>query len=552
MESLQNLLADPESLLADLLSPGQQRTSEQLIAVTTTLGAYVDHVTASSPERWSGRRPRLAEAWYRYRVQDTTGEQAAGALFGLDLSRTQVDRGAAFVRGVVERAGEDRRWPGCGPIGGTCRRRPRSTRPVSGSSGSTCRTPTATDRSISPERRGYSGLLGEAEVPVEGQVLPLGIADHPLTVAAELGVVRREQDQPGHTRSRKASMTLGPDRSRTGRPSGAPRGRGTPRGRDRSVRPALRSSSPRAPGTSHLLANGKRRKRLRTGDQRTGWRPGRSARGRSGARPTRSARRGGQRDLGASTAGRPVDPDLTVSPGECVARLLTSAATSATAVPSTATITSSILETGRRRPGPPLARPTTSAPDVGDQVLSSGGCRCHVLDDDAQVRGVGRPGRQWRRHLVAPPPVPPVPPVRSPGEQRLDRVDGDGEPDVLGRCIATAALGHRGVHADDLGVGVDERPAGVARVDRGVRLEQPGQMLGRRRRFPRWADNDRPTAETMPSVTVGPPWRASALPMATHVVADLRACPSHPARPSAGRARRRSGRARRPVSGPSR
>jgi putative hydrolase len=106
MESLQNLLADPESLLADLLSPGQQRTSEQLIAVTTTLGAYVDHITASVAGTLVGSPAALAEAWYRYRVQDTTGEQAAGALFGLDLSRTQVDRGTAFVNGVVERAGE--------------------------------------------------------------------------------------------------------------------------------------------------------------------------------------------------------------------------------------------------------------------------------------------------------------------------------------------------------------------------------------------------------------------------------------------------------------
>ena len=35
------------------------------------------------------------------------GYPAAGALFGLDLGREQVDRGAAFVRGVIERAGEE-------------------------------------------------------------------------------------------------------------------------------------------------------------------------------------------------------------------------------------------------------------------------------------------------------------------------------------------------------------------------------------------------------------------------------------------------------------
>jgi putative hydrolase len=105
--ALQHLLSDPESLLADLLTPGQQRTSTQLIAVTTALGGYVDHVTGRVAGTLIGPAGALGEAWYRYRTADAAGEQAAGALFGLDLGREQVDRGRAFVRGVVERAGED-------------------------------------------------------------------------------------------------------------------------------------------------------------------------------------------------------------------------------------------------------------------------------------------------------------------------------------------------------------------------------------------------------------------------------------------------------------
>lgn len=106
-ESLQRLLADPESLLADLLTPGQQRTSAELVAVTTALAGYVDHITARVSGHLTGSAGALSEAWYRYRIEDAAGEQAAGALFGLELGRAQVDRGAAFVRGVVERAGED-------------------------------------------------------------------------------------------------------------------------------------------------------------------------------------------------------------------------------------------------------------------------------------------------------------------------------------------------------------------------------------------------------------------------------------------------------------
>ena len=104
--SLQNLASDPESLMADLVSPGQRRTSAELIAVTTAIGGYVDHVTTRVVEALTGSPAILAEAWYRYRTTESTEMKAAGSVFGLDLSRDQVDRGSAFVRGVLERAGE--------------------------------------------------------------------------------------------------------------------------------------------------------------------------------------------------------------------------------------------------------------------------------------------------------------------------------------------------------------------------------------------------------------------------------------------------------------
>ena len=43
-------------------------------------------------------------------------------------------------------------------------------------------------------------------------------------------------------------------------------------------------------------------------------------------------------------------------------------------------------------------------------------------------------------------------------------------------CCCAVAGGHGGVDADDLAGGVDERPAGVAGADRGVGLDQAGQL----------------------------------------------------------------------------
>jgi putative hydrolase len=106
-ESLQNLMSDPEALLADLLTPGNRATSERLSALVAALSGYIDHATSQIAQAITGSAGPLSEAWYRYRVSDSRGRQAAAALFGFDVSRTQVDRGAAFVRGVVERAGED-------------------------------------------------------------------------------------------------------------------------------------------------------------------------------------------------------------------------------------------------------------------------------------------------------------------------------------------------------------------------------------------------------------------------------------------------------------
>jgi putative hydrolase len=104
---LQRLMSDPESIFADLLTPAQQRSSATLTAVVTAVGAYVDHMTARIADGLTASGPALREAWYRFRVEDARGEQAAGSLFGLDLGREQVDRGAAFVRGVLERAGDE-------------------------------------------------------------------------------------------------------------------------------------------------------------------------------------------------------------------------------------------------------------------------------------------------------------------------------------------------------------------------------------------------------------------------------------------------------------
>ncbi len=107
LESLQGMFGDPEELLGELLTPESRRTSEQLTSLAVVVDAYADHIAAVVGEKLVGTHAQLAEAWYRRRTERGKGEEAAGALFGLDLDQAQVDRGRAFVAGVVERAGHD-------------------------------------------------------------------------------------------------------------------------------------------------------------------------------------------------------------------------------------------------------------------------------------------------------------------------------------------------------------------------------------------------------------------------------------------------------------
>ena len=104
---LQAVLGNPETLLGAVRSPGQQETLVRIETLTAVIEGYVDHVMDTTGRGLIGSYGQLTEALQRRRVEATDGERFAGRLLGLELGRTQYERGAAFVRGVVERAGEE-------------------------------------------------------------------------------------------------------------------------------------------------------------------------------------------------------------------------------------------------------------------------------------------------------------------------------------------------------------------------------------------------------------------------------------------------------------
>jgi len=106
-EALSAMLSDPDSMLAELVTPGAHASSNNLTAATTALAGYLDHVANVVAQRLTASHALIGEAWHRHRVTDAKGEQAAGGLFGLDLSASEVERGQLFINGVLERQGEE-------------------------------------------------------------------------------------------------------------------------------------------------------------------------------------------------------------------------------------------------------------------------------------------------------------------------------------------------------------------------------------------------------------------------------------------------------------
>ena len=107
MQSLQSVLGDPEVLLGAMRSPAQDELQPYLDTVVSLVVGWADHIADAIGSRILGNPGRIAEAARRRRIE--SGEETAFVerLLGLRLNRSQVERGKAFVAGVIERAGSD-------------------------------------------------------------------------------------------------------------------------------------------------------------------------------------------------------------------------------------------------------------------------------------------------------------------------------------------------------------------------------------------------------------------------------------------------------------
>ena len=105
MQSLQNVLGDPEVLLGAMRSPEQDRLQPHIDTVLSLVVGWADHIADQVGARILGNPARIAEAARRRRIESGEETTFVERLLGLRLDRSRVEQGKSFVAGVVERAG---------------------------------------------------------------------------------------------------------------------------------------------------------------------------------------------------------------------------------------------------------------------------------------------------------------------------------------------------------------------------------------------------------------------------------------------------------------
>jgi putative hydrolase len=105
--ALQEAMGDPTVLLGAIESPAQRALLPRLDAIVAVVIGYVDHTLDEVGRGLVGSAGRIGEAVRRRRVEADASDAYVERLLGLTLTRAQVERGHAFVEGVLERAGQE-------------------------------------------------------------------------------------------------------------------------------------------------------------------------------------------------------------------------------------------------------------------------------------------------------------------------------------------------------------------------------------------------------------------------------------------------------------
>jgi putative hydrolase len=108
MAAFQQTMSDPALLLGAVISPEQEALRPRVDALLACTVGLVDWIVDGVTQRLLGGAPAVTEALRRRRIESSPADKFVEHLLGIHHTRATVERGRAFIRGIVERSSTER------------------------------------------------------------------------------------------------------------------------------------------------------------------------------------------------------------------------------------------------------------------------------------------------------------------------------------------------------------------------------------------------------------------------------------------------------------
>ena len=108
MAAFQQTMSDPALLLGAVISPEQEALRPRVDALLACTVGLVDWIVDGVTQRLLGGAPAVTEALRRRRIESSPADKFVEHLLGIHHTRATVERGRAFIRGIIERSSVER------------------------------------------------------------------------------------------------------------------------------------------------------------------------------------------------------------------------------------------------------------------------------------------------------------------------------------------------------------------------------------------------------------------------------------------------------------
>ncbi len=105
LQELSETLGDPEAVLSMMRSPAQDLLVPRIDALVATVLGYIDHVVEDITSMLVPSHDEIRAAMRERTIDTTPADRFMERLLGIEITASTLDRGAAFIDGIVERAG---------------------------------------------------------------------------------------------------------------------------------------------------------------------------------------------------------------------------------------------------------------------------------------------------------------------------------------------------------------------------------------------------------------------------------------------------------------